>query len=257
MKGKVVFITGAAKGIGYEIAREFARAGAAVILSDVNSIPLEEALAKLKKQRLNVSAEVCDVTNEWAVYETINKVYDKYGHIDVLINNAGIQYVSLIEDFPVEKFELLIKVMLVAPFITTKLVFAKMKKQKFGRIINMASINGVVGFAGKAAYNSSKHGVIGLTKVTALEGAAYNITANAICPGYVDTQLVQNQLKQIAESRGIAEDKVLKEVILPMVPQNRLLTTKEVAKYALYLASDHARGITGQALIIDGGYTVQ
>ncbi len=257
MKNKLVFITGAAGGIGYEIAKEFALAGATIVLSDSNEILLFEAVENLLNMQLDVSGVICDMASEAEINETINTVINKYGRIDILINNAGIQYVSLIEDLPVEKFELLIKVMLVAPFVTTKLVFPKMKKQNYGRIINMSSINGIVGFAGKAAYNSAKHGVIGLTKVTALEGAGYNITANAICPGYVDTLLVQNQLKELAKARGIPEEKVLKEIILPMVPQQRLLTTEEVAKYALYLVSDHARGITGQALVIDGGYTAQ
>lgn len=257
MKGKVAFITGAAKGIGYEIAKEFALAGAKVILSDTDSRTLAKAEQKLQRLKLNVSSVVCDLTSEEEIVNAINKVYKLHKHIDILVNNAGVQYVSLIEDFPVEKFELMMKVMLTAPFITTKMVFAKMKRQKYGRILNMASINGVVGFAGKAAYNSAKHGVIGLTKVTALEGALFNITANAICPGYVDTGLVRRQLKQIAVSRGMPEKKVLSEVILPMVPQQKLLTAKEVANYALYLVSEQARSITGQALIIDGGYTAQ
>ena len=174
-----------------------------------------------------------------------------------LINNAGLQYVSPIEEFPTDKFELLIKVMLVAPFITTKHVFPIMKKQKFGRIINMASINGLIGFAGKAAYNSAKHGIIGLTKVTALEGAEYNITANALCPGYVDTDLVQNQLSALAKTRNISIDKVLNEVIYPFVPQKRLLAVDEIANYVLFLSSEKALGVTGQAVVIDGGYTVQ
>ena len=147
--------------------------------------------------------------------------------------------------------------MLVATFITTKHVFPIMKKQNFGRIINMASINGLIGFAGKAAYNSAKHGIIGLTKVTALEGAEYNITANALCPGYVDTDLVKNQLSSIAKARNISVDKVMEEVVYPLVPQKRLLNVAEIANYALFLASEKAGGITGQAVVIDGGYTVQ
>ena len=179
-----------------------------------------------------------------------NETYKRYGRIDILINNAGLQYISPIEEFPTDKFELLIKVMLVASFITTKHVFSIMKKQNFGRIINMASVNGLIGFAGKAAYNSAKHGVIGLTKVTALEGAAYNITANALCPGYVDTDLVQNQLSPLAKARNISIEKVLDEVIYPLVPQKRLLAPDEIANYVLFLVSEKARGITGQG----GGY---
>lgn len=121
----------------------------------------------------------------------------------------------------------------------------------------MASINGLVGFAGKAAYNSAKHGVIGLTKVAALETAAHGITVNAVCPGYVDTPLVRNQLAGLAETRGVPLEKVLDDIIFPLVPQKRLLEVEEVADYVLFLASDQAKGITGQAAVIDGGYTVQ
>lgn len=147
--------------------------------------------------------------------------------------------------------------MLVAPFVATKHAFPIMKKQKFGRILNMSSINGLIGFSGKAAYNSAKHGVIGLTKVAALEGAEHGITVNAICPGYVDTPLVQNQLKDLARTRNVALEKVLEEVIYPLVPQKRLLAVDEIADYAMFLASDLAKGVTGQAAVIDGGYTAQ
>ena len=136
----------------------------------------------------------------------LSHAYKTFGRIDILVNNAGLQYVSPIEEFPTEKFELLIKVMLTAPFIGIKNVFPIMKEQGFGRVINMASINGVIGFAGKAAYNSAKHGVIGLTKVAALEGAAHGITVNALCPGYVDTPLVRNQLKDLSITRNVSLD---------------------------------------------------
>lgn len=142
--------------------------------------------------------------------------------------------------------------MLTAPFVATKHVFPLMKQQKFGRIINMASINGLIGFAGKAAYNSAKHGVIGLTKVAALEGAEHGVTVNAICPGYVDTPLVRNQLQDLARTRNVELEKVLEEVIYPLVPQKRLLDVSEIADYALFLASDAAKGVTGQAVVIDG-----
>lgn len=167
------------------------------------------------------------------------------------------QHVSLIEDFPTERFELMTKIMLIAPFMAIKHVMPMMKKQGFGRIINMASINGVIGFAGKSAYNSAKHGVIGLTKVAALEGAEYGVTVNAICPGYCDTPLVRNQLVDLATNRNVSLEKVLEEVIYPLVPQKRLLAVQEIADVALFIASDKAKGMTGQSIIIDGGYTAQ
>ena len=141
---------------------------------------------------------------------------DSLVSLDILINNAGMQHVAMLEDFPTARFELLVKIMLTAPFIATKHVLPHMRKQGFGRIINMASINGLVGFAGKAAYNSAKHGVIGLTKVAALETAADGITVNAICPGYVDTPLVRNQLQDLANTRNVPLESVLEEVIYPL-----------------------------------------
>lgn len=151
----------------------------------------------------------------------------------------------------------MIKIMLTAPFISLKHVLPIMKEQQFGRILNIASINGLIGFANKAAYNSAKHGVIGLTKVAALESAADGITVNALCPGYVDTPLVQNQLQDLASTRNVPLENVLEEVIYPLVPQKRLLQVKEIADYAMFLASDLAGGVTGQAIVMDGGYTAQ
>lgn len=254
---KVVFITGAASGIGLEIANQFANSGEMVVVSDMDAEKLKNIEASFRERNLKILCIACDVTDEDQIKAALSKTYKKYGRIDVLVNNAGLQYVAAIEEFPTDKFELLIKVMLVGSFLTTKQVLPIMKQQKFGRIINMASINGLVGFAGKAAYNSAKHGIIGLTKVTALEGAMYNITANALCPGYVDTELVRNQLSSLANTRNIPVDKVLEEVIYPFVPQKRLLTVEEIANYTLFLSSEKALGITGQAVVIDGGYTAQ
>ncbi|MDV9783669.1 3-hydroxybutyrate dehydrogenase [Clostridioides difficile] len=199
----------------------------------------------------------CDVTKEEEINHAIDKTVEKYGRLDILINNAGLQHVSMIEDFPTDKFEFMIKIMLTAPFIATKKAFPIMKKQGFGRIINMASINGVIGFAGKAAYNSAKHGLIGLTKVAALEAADSGITVNALCPGYVDTPLVRGQFNDLSKTRNIPLENVLEEVLYPLVPQKRLLDVQEIADYAMFLASDNAKGITGQACLLDGGYTAQ
>jgi len=194
---------------------------------------------------------------EVEINSSIDQAVEHYGTIDILINNAGLQHVSMIEDFPTEKFEFMLKMMLVAPFIAIKRVFPIMKKQGFGRIINMASINAVIGFAGKSAYNSAKHGLIGLTKVAALESASSGVTVNAICPGYVDTPLVRGQFEDLSRTRNIPLEKVLEEVLYPLVPQKRLLDVQEIADYALFLSSDKAKGITGQACILDGGYTAQ
>lgn len=257
LAGKTAFITGSASGIGLEIAKTFANEGAKIVISDVNVEKCGTVVAELTEQGYEAFAAPCDVTNEEAFKGALEAAYERFGAVDILVNNAGMQYVAPIEDFPTEKFELLVKIMLTGPFIGIKHVFPKMKEKGFGRIINIASINGVIGFAGKAAYNSAKHGVIGLTKVAALEGAAHGITVNALCPGYVDTPLVRNQLKDLAATRNVSLENVIAEVLLPLVPQKRLLTVEEIADYAVFIASDKGRGITGQAVILDGGYTAQ
>ncbi|WP_042354150.1 3-hydroxybutyrate dehydrogenase [Bacillus rubiinfantis] len=257
VKNKVVFITGAAQGIGYEIGKRFAANGELVVLSDIDQADAESAAASLTEVGGTVTGIKCDVTKEAELRQALESTVNLYGRIDVLINNAGLQYVAPIEEFPKEKYELLLSVMLTAPFMAIQAVFPIMKKHKFGRIINMASINGLVGFSGKAAYNSAKHGVIGLTKVAALEGAEHGITVNAVCPGYVDTPLVRNQLADLAKTRNVPLERVLDDVIFPLVPQKRLLSVEEIAHYVHFLASDEARGITGQACVIDGGYTTQ
>ncbi|MBB6451137.1 3-hydroxybutyrate dehydrogenase [Geomicrobium halophilum] len=254
---KVVFITGAASGIGYEIGASFVRNGAKVVFSDRDEAKVQEAAESLKKEGYNCLAVKCDVTQEDEFKQAVDTTVNHYGSLDVLINNAGMQHVASIEEFPTEKFEMITQVMLVAPFMATKHVLPIMKNQGSGRIINMSSINGLIGFAGKAAYNSAKHGVIGLTKVAALEAAEDGVTVNALCPGYVDTPLVRNQLEDLANNRGVSFDKALEEVIYPLVPQKRLLDVQEVADYTIFLASDQAKGVTGQAVVIDGGYTTQ
>ncbi|WP_188456781.1 3-hydroxybutyrate dehydrogenase [Virgibacillus oceani] len=254
---KVVFITGAASGIGYEIGTEFVKNGAKVVFSDINEAKVKEVTERLIQDGYECFGIKCDVTKEEEIRLAIDKTIERFGRLDVLINNAGLQHVAAIEDFPTEKFEFITKVMLVAPFMAIKHVFPTMKKQGFGRIINMASINGLIGFAGKAAYNSAKHGVIGLTKVAALEGAEHGITVNAICPGYVDTPLVRNQLEDLAINRNVSPEKVLEEVIYPLVPQKRLLSVQEIADYTMFLTSNNAKGVTGQAVVLDGGYTAQ
>ncbi|ALC91739.1 3-hydroxybutyrate dehydrogenase [Bacillus sp. FJAT-18017] len=257
VENKVTIITGSARGIGFEIGKHFAAAGAKVVLSDINEEQVKEAAETLKKEGYEAIGVKADVTSEEEIVNLIKVAKETYGTVDIVINNAGLQHVSPIEDFPTAKFELMQKIMLVAPFIMTKHVFPIMKEQKFGRILNIASINGLIGFAGKAAYNSAKHGVIGLTKVAALEGAEHGITVNAIAPGYVDTPLVRGQMADLAKTRNVPLEDVLAEVLLPLVPQKRLLDVSEIADYALFLASDKAKSVTGQAVVIDGGYTAQ
>jgi 3-hydroxybutyrate dehydrogenase len=257
LKNRIAFVTGAASGIGLQIAEDFAHEGARVCVADLDAKAADTAAKRINASGGQALGVGCDVTSETQLAAAIEKTVTVWGRIDILVNNAGLQFVSPLEEFPTEKFELLLRVMLVGPFMATKQVFPIMKRERYGRIINMASINGLVGFAGKAAYNSAKHGLIGLTRVAALEGAPHGITVNALCPGYVDTPLVRNQLGDLARIRDVPRDRVLEEVIYPLVPIRRLLSTKEISNYALFLASEHSGGITGQAVVIDGGYTAQ
>ncbi|MBO9604607.1 MAG: 3-hydroxybutyrate dehydrogenase [Paenibacillaceae bacterium] len=254
---KVAVVTGSAGGIGYAIGAALAEQGATVVLSDRDEAKVQQAAETLRTLGRHVVGRHADVAVEADLEHLIGSVREQYGRLDIWVNNAGMQHVSPIETFPTETFEKMVRVMLTAPFIAIKHLFPLMKAQGGGRILNIASINGVIGFAGKAAYNSAKHGVVGLTKVAALEGAPYGITVNALCPGYVDTPLVRGQLQDLAASRGVPLENVLEEVIYPLVPQRRLLDVGEVADYAVFLASDKAKGVTGQAVLIDGGYTAQ
>jgi 3-hydroxybutyrate dehydrogenase len=257
LEERVALITGAAGGIGLQVALDLGRSGARLALSDRPGPALDAAVATLGAAGLEVLAVPCDVTREAELNAAVDAAVARWGRLDVLVNNAGLQHVAPIEEFPAEKFELLLRVMLVAPFLAIKRAFPLMKRQRWGRVVNVASVNGLVGFAGKAGYNSAKHGLIGLTRVAALEGAPHGITVNALCPGYVDTPLVRNQLADLARTRGVALERVLEEVIFPLVPQRRLLSVEEIAAAVLYLCGELAGGVTGVPLIVDGGYTAQ
>jgi 3-hydroxybutyrate dehydrogenase len=254
LDGRVALVTGAASGIGLAIAQALAREGAAVSLADLDG---ERARAAAQAIGAAATSFRCDVGREEDLRAAIDGTVAARGRLDVLVNNAGLQHVAPLEEFPPEKFELLLRVMLVAPFLAIRLAFPVMKRQRHGRVVNVASINGLVGFAGKAGYNSAKHGLVGLTKVAALEGAPHGITVNALCPGYVDTPLVRNQLADLARTRGVPLERVLEEVLYPLVPLRRLLAVEEVARYAVFLAADASGGITGQPVVIDGGYVAQ
>ncbi|HEK9452049.1 TPA: 3-hydroxybutyrate dehydrogenase [Streptococcus equi subsp. equi] len=243
--------------MGKQIGETFLKEGKIVVFSDINQEKLDAVVDEYTTKGWAADSVLCDVTNEEAINKAIDYTVEKHGRLDILVNNAGLQHVAMIEDFPTAKYEFMLKVMLTAPFIAIKRAFPTMKKQGFGRVINMASINGVIGFAGKAAYNSAKHGLIGLTKVAALEAAELGITVNAICPGYVDTPLVRGQFEDLSKTRKIPLENVLEEVLYPLVPQKRLIDVQEIADYVSFLASDKAKGITGQPVILDGGYTAQ
>jgi 3-hydroxybutyrate dehydrogenase len=251
LSGKIAIVTGGGSGIGKGIAEIFSKNGANVIIADFN----EENGKSAEKEIKNSCFIKTDVSNEDSVKNMVEKTVEKFGSIDILVNNAGLQYIAKVEDFPIEKWNQLIGVMLTGTFLCTKYSVPYMKKKNWGRIINTSSAHGKEASPWKAAYVSAKHGIIGFTKVIAKELAEFNITANSICPGYVLTPLVQKQIEDLAKQYGISEDEVPAKVLLKDQPIKSLVTIEEVAELALYLASEKARLITSQSLSIDGGWT--
>ena len=257
LSGKVGIVTGAASGIGLAIAEGFAREGANITVADLDDEGGNKAVEKIKELGRDALFVKTNVTKREDCKRLIDETVKKFGTIDILVNNAGLQYVSPITEFPEEKWDLLIGVMITGPFHCTKYALPYMIQQKSGRIINMSSIHGLIAAKFKSAYVSAKHGLIGLTKVTALEMAEHGITANAICPTFVRTPLVDKQIDDQAKAHGIPREEVLEKVILAEAPMKRMLEPEEVADLAVYLASDSARNITGAAIPIDEGWTAQ
>ncbi len=254
---KVGIVTGGASGIGLSIAEAFAKEEANITIADLDEEGGKrtvEGIQKLGREAIFVKT---NVTKREDCKRLIDETIKRFGRIDILVNNAGLQHVAPITEFPEDKWDLLIGVMLTGTFLCTKYALPYMIKQKSGRIINMSSIHGLIGVKFKSAYVSAKHGIIGLTKVTALEMAAYGITANAICPTFVRTPLVDKQIDDQAKAHGIPREEVLEKVIYTEAPMKRMLEPEEVAELTVYLASDLARNITGAAIPIDEGWTAQ
>jgi 3-hydroxybutyrate dehydrogenase len=251
LKGKVSIITGAASGIGLGIAQEFAKDGATVVMADVN----EEQLKK-ESSKINGSAYFkTDLSKRAGCKSLVDFVLDKYGRVDILVNVAGVQTVSPIDQFPEDRWDFIIALMLSAPFYLTRYVWPSMKEHGWGRIINLNSIHGLVASEFKSAYVSAKHGLMGLTKTTGLEGGPLGITVNSICPSYVRTPLVDNQIADQAKSHGISEDEVVSNIMLAKSSIKKLLEPTTVAAIAKFLCSDAASSMTGSALVVDGGWT--
>ena len=251
MEGKVAIVTGAASGIGLAIAQDLAIRGVRVTLSDIDEKTGNEVAAVMPAARF----QLADMTSENDCQRLVAGTIAAEGQVDILVNNAGIQYVAPIIEFPESKWRDIINIMLTAPFLLTKAVLPGMYARKWGRVINIASVHALRASAFKSAYVAAKHGLLGLTRVTALEGAEHGVTCNAICPSYVRTALVEKQIAAQAEVHGIPESEVVEKIMLAEAPIRRLLEPSEVAKLAAYLCSDDASGITGSALTIDCGWT--
>ena len=249
--GKVAIVTGAASGIGLAIARDLATRGVHVTLSDIDEKNGRAVTAELPAARF----QLADMSKESDCQQLVSDTIAAEGHVDILVNNAGIQYVAPITEFPEAKWRQLIEIMLTAPFLLTKAVLPGMYANHWGRIVNIASVHALRASAFKSAYVAAKHGLLGLTRVTALEGAEHGVTCNAICPSYVRTALVEKQIASQAQVHGIPESEVVEKIMVAEAPIRRLLEPEEVAKFVAYLCSDDASGITGSALTIDCGWT--
>jgi 3-hydroxybutyrate dehydrogenase len=257
LKDKVALVTGSTSGIGLGIARALAGAGAAVVLNGFGKPEEIEATQAAISGDFGVAVAYsdADMSKPDSIAAMVEMTLSKFGRLDVLVNNAGIQHVAPLQEFPVVKWEAIIAINLSSAFHTTRLALPGMIANKWGRIINIASAHGLVGSAFKSAYVAAKHGMLGLTKVTALETAEQGITCNAICPGYVYTPLVEMQIEGQAKAHGIPREQVIREVLLAQQPNKRFATTDELGAIAVFLASDAATSITGAAIPVDGGWT--
>jgi len=250
-KNKTVLITGAASGLGKAMAIGFAEAGASVIVSDINDAGTEVA-SEINGEFIKADLSSMEETQKMCM-QTLKLVES----VDILVNNAGFQKMSPVEEFPDQLWSNMIQVMLISAFQTIKYFLPSMKNQGWGRIINISSIHGLVASPYKSAYNSAKHGLIGLTKTVALEAGQHGITVNAICPGYARTPIVESQIRDQANYHGIAKDEVVDQIILAPAAIKRLIEPDEISQLALFLASENARSITGSAYSIDAGWVAR
>ncbi|MEN4917660.1 3-hydroxybutyrate dehydrogenase [Achromobacter spanius] len=259
LKGKVALVTGSTSGIGLGIATAFAQQGADIVLNGFgDAADIEKLRAGLaEKHGVKVIYDGADLSKGAAVRELVENTVRQLGRIDILVNNAGIQHTALIEDFPVEKWDAILALNLSAVFHGTAAALPHMKKQGSGRIINIASAHGLVASASKSAYVAAKHGVVGFTKVTALETAGQGITANAICPGWVRTPLVEKQITALAEKNGVDQEAAARDLLSEKQPSLQFVTPEQLGGTAVFLASDAAAQITGTTISVDGGWTAR
>jgi 3-hydroxybutyrate dehydrogenase len=250
MNTHVAIVTGAGSGIGQAVAEALARAGNQVVVAD-----LKEAQGQAVADAIGGYFVAVDLAQRADCRRLVDATIERYGKVDILVNNAGFQHIDPVEDFPEDTWDQLIAVMLTAPFLLTKYAWPSMKAQGWGRIVNIGSVHSLRASPFKAGYISAKHGMLGLARTTALEGAQYGITVNTLCPAYVRTPLVENQIADQSRTRGISADEVIEQVMLAPAAIKRLVEPSEVADLVLYLCSESARSITGSDWTIDLGWT--
>lgn len=257
LKGKSAIVTGSTSGIGLAIARGLAGVGCNVMLNGFGDADaIEETRAAMEREHgVRALYSNADMTQPPAIHKMVDEAITAFGVVDIVVNNAGIQYVAPLEEFPREKWDTILAINLSSAFHTTQAALPAMKSQRWGRIINIDSAHGLVASPYKAAYVAAKHGLLGLTKVIALETAEYGVTCNAICPGYVQTPLVEGQIDDTARARGITREQVIRDVLLAAQPTKRFIKPEDLAALTVFLVSDVAAGITGAALPVDGGWT--
>jgi 3-hydroxybutyrate dehydrogenase len=249
---KVAIVTGAASGIGLACAERLAADGMQVVLADVNDKAGSE-----HARRLGGTFVAADLASRTGCRKLVDAALKSHGTVHVLVNNAGYQHVAPIEDFPEDQWERMIAVMLTAPFLLTRYCWPAMKKQEWGRVVNIGSIHALIASPFKAGYISAKHGLIGLTRTAALEGGEHGITVNAICPAYVRTPLVDNQIADQAKANQMSPEEVIEKIMLAPAAVKRLIEPREVADFVAYLCSEPAGTITGAALAMDLGWTAR
>lgn len=254
LTGKNALVTGSTSGIGLGIAKALAKSGARVILNGFGDV--EAAIEQVSQLGQKAEFEGADLMNVSEIEQMVANIEHSYGGVDILVNNAGIQHVAALEEFPPEQWDRIIALNLSAVFHTSRLVLPQMRKRGFGRIINIASTHGLVASKGKAAYVAAKHGVVGLTKVTALETAQNNVTCNAICPGWVLTPLVQKQIDQRVAD-GMSEEEASAALLGEKQPSMEFVTPEQLGELALFLCSEGAAQVRGATWAMDGGWTAQ
>jgi len=259
LKGKRALITGSTSGIGLGIAEALAAAGADIMVNGFEPQSVVEKTASdiAKTYKVKTGALSADLTDAKAAEALVAAAEKVLGPLDILVNNAGIQFVAPIEEFPLDKWDQIIALNLTAAFRVTRLVFKGMKDRGFGRIVNIDSAHGLVASPFKSAYVAAKHGLLGFTKVVALEGAEKNVTCNAICPGYVHTPLVDKQIDDQAKAHGISRDRVVSEVILAPQPMKRFTKVEEIGALAAFMCGPGAATMTGTHVSMDGGWTAR
>jgi len=254
---KTAVVTGSTSGIGLGIAWALAGSGTNVMLNGFGNADEIEEIRKEMAARTRSKIAYCDadMSKVAEIERLVTEARARFGTIDIVVNNAGIQTVAPIEDFPVDRYDLIVSINMSAAWHLIRLTIAEMKARNWGRVVNVASAHGLVASPFKSAYVMAKHGVVGLTKTVALEGAEFGVTANAICPGYVLTPLVEKQIPETARARGITEQEVIRDVLLAAQPTRQFVGVDQVGALSAFLCSDAAAQITGAAIPIDGGWT--